>query len=189
MDKDGVNLTAVAQFIRSPKFWLVLGSFFAVLIILGFLFPFAPKNPANVWRGIALGETKRAEAIKVLGNPIRQKNDRGYLIDSYKGDSKFSEHAVFYRNETAVLVKERIDQPKEGGLTSLTGIYGSAYLRLFGPGSSSGFSYYAYFAKGVLIVANSFDGTVFELWYFVPSTQAEFLAGPGFELSLSPPRE
>lgn len=177
-----VTLTQVAQIIKSELFLIIFGLISISLLIIAI--NTASKNkPAQLpqpqqaaWQGeIYPGLTSKEDLISKLGPPIKTQGKDGKTLYFYPSADQYRPHEVEISQETTTLIKEQIITDEKGQLSSYLEKYGSPQAELFGQHGTFALGYF-WGAKGILVFANKFDGTIVEIWYFAPTDLNKFLS-------------
>lgn len=174
-----LNLTQVANFLRSEWFLLFLGTLSITLIILATISFSKTKNveapPGTPWQNnIYAGKTIKEELQSKLGAPLKIEEKEGRILYFYSSTNQYRPHQVELSNDTVSLIKEQVIENEKGRLDDYIQKYGQPEAEVFGPHGI--FAPGHFWGKaGLLVFANNFDGAIVEIWYFAPTTLNNFL--------------
>lgn len=164
---------------------IILLAFLATVLVVLRIFvvpqegPRSPTGPS--WKGIVPGETKEGGLASALGEPESISQDGQQTTLSFESESGPPDRIVS-ENNTVGIVKTHYFEGR--GLDSFLEEYGKPDGEFWGEYKTVGFKTYVFLKKGVALVANPNGGAVVQIWYFKPTTMAEFLSKWGQELSL-----
>lgn len=136
----------------------------------------SPQSTAGVaWQDTVVpGSTTKEELEAKLGPPKEVTEENGQLTYAYESGSEFLPHTVSFDDNKVTLVKEKIIAGEQNTLDLFRQKYGPEDTQLYEdqPTSLAG---YFWGELGLLIFANKIDGTIFEIWYFPPTSYQQFL--------------
>lgn len=141
--------------------------------------PAPREEPAiNMWKGISPGVSTTENLATVVGNPESSTQNGATIIYSYPSANQYWKDEVDTQNNAVVFIRERIFSPSDTSLKSLTAKIKEEPTRLYGADHQSGTLLYAFPQSGVAYLANSFQDTVYQVWYFPPTTVETLLSLP-----------
>ncbi len=147
-----------------------------------------PSQP-SYQNKITPGKTTIDELYKDLGQPTSKADWKSFQILNYQGNTKW-EDKVFLQNNQISLIIQIIPRETSQKSTDFINKYGDPPLTMYGLLSPT-FNLYAYPRLGFAMVANPDQKILYQLWYFPPTNQTEFintLATPN-EYSLEAPTD
>lgn len=150
--------------------------------------PPTPIAKRASFKDITPGISSEADLNKVLGTPIRTNIQGDQKVDEYKSTSQFRNHIAVIQNGAVSLIKEMISATDTTKANLITNIYGQAPYILYEKFPNSTFRLYVYPANGIAYLGHE-DGTLQEIWYFVPTTIENFQITWASEYLFSPPTE
>lgn len=118
------------------------------------------------------GKTGITRINEILGKPIESTISGTLTISDYKSTNQYRNHKVYSKDGLAELVVEEIIN-KSKTSSDIQKIYGIAPESLYSKSPSSAFKLYVYPDKGIAYLGHV-DGTLLEIWYFVPTTIEDF---------------
>lgn len=163
----------------------VVVAFVIFLVFLAVIF--APRNNQNGsssqtlsvlgFFGIKPGETKKSDVISKLGQPVSETKRTTTTIDEFKSASLNRTHEIIFDTSNIVRIsKQVITAGDKTSVSDIVKIYGETKNVLYGDDSVNGVDLYVYPDKGIAILANLNSNTLFEVWYFAPTTMDQFTA-------------
>lgn len=180
---------------KKPNFFkrnwlLILLAFMATIVVLAKIFLTKPQEtvqtptppPTPSWNEITPGNTTTEQVRQRLGDPKTVVPEGDYLKFLYPSQSDGPEHEIFLEGTTVALVKDRI--LGNGNIASFRQKYGLSEKEFWGEHKSVGFKTYVWAMRGVVVVAHTDSGLIYESWYFKPQTMEQFLATWGKDLSV-----
>lgn len=130
----------------------------------------------NTWNGIEPGVSSLQSLVSAMGAPVSSTQNRTTTTYSYPSDNQYWKNEVDVENNSVAFIRARIFPPSDTSLKSLTSKLKEKPTQLYGPDHQSGTLLYLYPSSGVAYVANSFRDTVYQVWYFTPTTVNGFLS-------------
>ena len=130
-----------------------------------------PTPVSASWEGITPGLTSVDEAKKILGSPIAES---GNILD-YVSKSPTENDKIVSENGKVIFVRHVIAQGDDTSTKQITKKYGLAPVHLYGPESSAGIDLFVYPAVGIAYLGNQSQDFLFEIWYFQPMPQEQFI--------------
>lgn len=184
---------------RQKKF-LFLGigiGIVAILVTLIFVIvrrpPKSPALPpalppsALQWKNIKVGQDDKSQVAAKLGQPLSTKNLEGNKeVSTYQSNNQYWPHEVEYVNGITTLVKQRQLQSKKFELFEYAKKYGQPEKIVPTNDSGFGIDLYIYAKNGFALKAHRVEGTIFEIWYFQPTTLEDFLQKYSQEIGTDP---
>jgi hypothetical protein len=179
----------MVNFIKShKKLMFFLGAF--VFFILFLIIVFLPKNPRNIlpsqtispagFVGIKPGETTKSDVVNSLGKASTEVKIPGGTIDDFKSASVNRTHEITFDSKNIVqIAKQVITAQDKKSPIDIQNTYGQPQNVLYGPDFVNGVNLYVYPEKGAAMLANVRSNTLFEIWYFSPTTLENFIKNFG----------
>lgn len=133
------------------------------------------------------GKTSLDRINELLGKPLSSTTSGDLNISNYKSTNQYRNHKVYSKDGLAELVVEEIIN-KNKTVKDIQKIYGVAPVSLFSKSPSSAFKLYVYSDKGIAYLGHQ-DGTILEIWYFIPTTVDDFITKWGSDYSKEPSKE
>lgn len=140
------------------------------------------------FKNITPGVSSEADLNKVLGTPIKTTVQGNTKTDEYKSTAQFRNSIAIIQNGTVFLIKEVISATDTTTASSITSVYGAAPYTLYEKFPNSTFRLYVYPANGIAYLGHT-DGTLQEIWYFVPTSIENFETTWASDYLTSPPTE
>lgn len=175
------------------KYKLVTFPLLLIAIIVFFLL--LPKEgPEKVvpqgatWEEITPGETTKEGVVKILGEPLEEKDENGKTVSFFKSTSPTRNHEILFEEQIVSFSKEIVTLQDEKEIEDIKTLHGTTDNVLYGPDSYNGYFLFVYPEKGIAYLGNPGTGDLLEVWYFIPNSMDEFrsLYAPGYQTELSP---
>lgn len=171
-------MNSLITFIKNHKI-LSLVLFLFLVIILAFLFlpknTDVPQNNTQSYNSILPGQTTKEEVLNKLGTPVEQKTIGQSELLTFDSEKTERDDEYYFQNGTAGLIKEIIPPEDTRKADELRQIHGNANLVLYGEDAVAGFYLFVYPSRGIAYIGNPNFGNLLEIWYFTPTTEAEFI--------------
>ena len=160
------------------------------LIVLVLIFVTAPKEQPQpgptaspVTRlqlsQIPPGTASREDVFAKLGQPLNSEPaGTATTVFSYPSYNQYNSNEVTVTNDKVSFIRERLYDNPDTSLKSRLSVLGQSYTELYGPDVASGVILYTYPDKGLAFLANPYNDTIYEVWYFVKGTLEQTLALP-----------
>lgn len=147
----------------------------------------SPVNKIASFDEIIPGKTSLERINELLGNPLESTKSGELNVSTYKSTNQYRNHKVYSKNGLVELIVEEII---DGNKTTddIRKIYGLAPEMLYEKKLSSVFNLYIYPSNGIAYLGHE-DGTVFEVWYFIPTIIEDFITKWGKDFSKEPSKE
>lgn len=160
----------------STKSRIILFLFVAAIAAFAYLFFSRSKlGSAPTWRNIQVGSDTKEEVIGKLGSPLSATTSAaGWEQLDFQSTNQYWPHEVFFQKDKSTLVRERLLDPKSGELQTYITQYGSPDEVMNNSLSGLEFYLHVFASSGIAVNANPSTGTVFEVWYFPPTTLEKF---------------
>ena len=147
----------------------------------------SPVSGIAIFDEIIPGETSLERVNELLGKPLSSTTSGDLNISSYKSTNQYRNHKVYSKDGLAELIVEEIIN-KSKTAKDIQKIYGIAPISLYSESPSSSFKLYVYPDNGIAYLGHQ-DGTVLEIWYFIPTTIDDFITKWGNSYSKEPSKE
>lgn len=158
-----------------------------VIFIIFLAVIFAPRSNQNGsgsqlpsvlgFFGIKPGETKKSDVVAKLGQPVSETKRTNTTIDEFKSASLNRTHEIIFDTSNIVRIsKQVITAGDRTTVSDIVKVYGESKNILYGDDSVNGVNLYVYPDKGIAMLANLNSNTLFEVWYFTPTTMDQFTA-------------
>lgn len=146
-----------------------------------------PSNKVASFNEIVPGKTNTERINELLGYPIESTKSGDLDISGYKTQNQYRNHKVYSQEGLAeLIIEEIIDSSKNAD--DIRKIYGIAPEILYEKTPLSTFNLYIYPSNGIAYLGHK-DGTITEIWYFVPATIEDFITKWGSDYSKEPSKE
>lgn len=175
------------------KYWLfALLAFVATILFAAKLFLPAPQEvkpiPAPVpsapsWNGITPGQTTTQKLPELIGTPEPKETVNDQTTYDVQRQGGGPPHEIITQDGTVGLVKDRV---LSGNISLFKQKYGAPEGEYWGEHQSVGFKTYVWPKNGIAAVAHAVDGSLYEVWYFQPTTLQAFLSTWGKGLTTEP---
>lgn len=147
----------------------------------------APKRQQpESWRGIVPGQSKSADVVSILGEPVNRETLEAYEIYSYQSQDEMSSHQVALKDDIVQMIGV-ITSPEENYTLETA-------LSQYGEPEKVTYSYlmqgamtYIFANHGVTIVALEEGGAVLQKHYYIPMSLDAYMASWGKKLPLEYP--
>lgn len=175
------SLTQVAKIARSEALLITLGLISIILFILSvqaFSGRGKPRQtpPGVPWQNnIYAGTTTRSELESTLGKPKEIKEVDNNQVYLYPSNDEFRNHQILFSDDKITLIKEQVLGDEKGKLQDYVSKYGQPQALVYGRHGSIAPGHF-WGNIGILVFANEAQGGIAEIWYFPPSTLADFLS-------------
>lgn len=173
------SLTRYSRFVKN-EWVLILCIFAGLLIVLALIFSVGiKKNPVKqigvpYKESVYPGKSNEDKVRSVLGQPVKTEASGSSNIFYYPTTNKYRQDKIDFENKTVTLIKEQVIGKEKGKLVDYLQKYGNQESIFYGPHGAIAPGYF-WGTKGVMVFANPKDGTIIEIWYFVPQTEDVFL--------------
>lgn len=127
------------------------------------------------------GKTSIERINELLGKPLSSTSSGDLDVSNYKSTNQYRNHRVYSKDGLAELVIEEVIN-KSKTAKDIQKIYGVAPESLYSQSPNSSFKLYIYAGKGIAYLGHV-DGTILEIWYFVPTTIDNFIETWGKDYS------
>lgn len=134
-----------------------------------------PAPQRATFRDITPGISNEADLSKMLGTPLKSTTNNGITTDEYKSTSPVRNSIGIIENGKVSLIRQIVGSSENITADSITNIYGKAPEILYNKAPNSVFRLYVYPSNGIAYLGHS-DGTLLEIWYFVPTTIEDFIS-------------
>lgn len=168
------SLTKTANFIKTEKYLIIffcLALFFFIIFLTNRL---SNKTGPVYKNSIRPGDTTKNEVKSKLGEPEKTESSGEAETYTYPSINKFRKDQIMFSQDVVSIVKEQVIGSEKGKLADYLKQYGQEDSIVYGPLGSVAPGHF-WGKNGVLLFANTGDGTIFEIWYFKPQTLEEFL--------------
>lgn len=165
------------------KFSYLLGLGIFILIIAVFVYLFINKKPVNnntksnpnqvIFKNITPGLSDQKDLEKNLGKPSDVKIDGNEIINLYKVDKDLRMDSAIISNNKVIFIKQIVSPENPVKADQFTQKYGKSTEILYENSPNSVFSLYTYPQNGFAFLGAE-DGTLLEIWYFIPTTFENF---------------
>ncbi len=145
---------------------------------------YSPVSGITNFDSIVPGKTSIERINELLGNPLNSTISGDLKISSYKSTNKYRNHKVYSKDGLAELVVEEVIN-KSKIAKDIQKEYGVAPEILYSESPTSAFKLYVYPDKGIAYLGHQ-DGTILEIWYFVPTTIDDFISKWGSDYLKEP---
>lgn len=149
----------------------------------------APRDVSFSQYNLKPNISTKEEVYKILGNPVSRQQQGDYTMESFANPNSVNrQHQVVLEENIVKVVKEIVAYNDSRSISDITNILGSAPTVLFGPDQESGVYLYVYETRGVAYLGNQLDGnnSLFEVWFFPPTTTETFISSWAREYSPFP---
>lgn len=176
---DRLTLTQVARLIKSEWFLLLAGVLSLAIFTLA-IFSFSKVEPQEIPQGISwqkniiAGESTKEEVESTLGPPVKTQEKHGELSYFYPTANQYRLNEIEFRKNIVSIVKEQVIGNEKGVLNDYLQKYGQPEVKLFGQHGTFAPGHF-WGQRGLLVFASQNNGAIVELWYFTPTTLANFL--------------
>lgn len=145
------------------------------------------ENKIISLKNIVPGKTSVEKINELLGTPIESTKSGSLDIYNYKSSNQYRQHQVYSKDGLSELIVEEI---VNGEKTSydIQRIYGAPPEILYEKTLTSFFNLYVYPNNGIAYLGHE-DGTILEVWYFVPTKIEDFISKWGSGFSREPSKE
>lgn len=144
-----------------------------------------PSSPAsstsgtiNAWNGLIPGISTDTDMKTGLGESSGIVQTVRGAIYSYPSTNQYWKNEVTVSEKVVVFIRERIFPPSNTSLKDFRNKFSEPPIVLYGPDHMSGTYLYSYTTKGVALLANEYQNTIYQVWRFSPVSINEFLALP-----------
>lgn len=175
-------------------FLLVLLAFIAtILVIVKVLLSGQTQTPIVIpspipspltWNGITPGQTTPSQ-LKTIPGVEESTNESGQTKITIPRSDQGLPHEITMQNNVVGLIKDRV---LSGNLNNFIQKFGQPDGEYWGDHQEVGFKTYVFVKHGVAVIASKQDTSVFEVWYFQPTTLSNFLSTWGKGLTTEPVR-
>jgi hypothetical protein len=143
-----------------------------------------PQTPqSNTWGAITPGKTDANKVVAALGQPINSFERDGKTIMQYTSIYPAAPNEVTLDAVgTVAFIKEQVTYDPNHTLSKYTAEFGQEDFSLFAPQISRAVKAHVFLKKGVVVVAHINTQAVQQKWYFVPTTQTQFMSLWGEDL-------
>ena len=145
-----------------------------------------PIPQKATFKDVVPGISNESDLNKVLGTPIKSTTNNGVTTDEYKSASPVRKSIGIIENGKVSLIKQIIGSSENITADSVTNIYGKAPEILYSKAPNSVFRLYVYPSNGIAYLGHS-DGTLLEIWYFVPTSIENFMTQWGQDYQTTQP--
>lgn len=147
----------------------------------------SPTNKIASFNEISPGKTSIEKINELLGYPLESTRSGDLDISDYKTSNQYRRHRVYSKDGLAeLIIEEIIDSSKT--TDDIRKVYGIAPEILYEKTPLSTFNLYIYPNNGIAYLGHQ-DGTILEIWYFVPTTIEDFITKWGSGYSKEPSKE
>lgn len=184
-----LTLTQLARIIKSEWFLILSALLVTAIVALSMLTFFRTKKPQPPqgvpWQNqIYPGQTTTSDLRQKLGDPVDIQNQEGQILYFYPSINKNRLHKITTKDNLVTKIEEQVIENEKGNLTDYQSQHGPAQAEVYGRHGTFAPAF-VWPQKGIAVFANKFDGTIVEIWYFKPTTLANFLAAnPALSRSL-----
>jgi len=173
----------IIDYIKSHKELIIILFVVLLLIINQFLKPESsttiskltptPGIKESSYRTIVPGSSTGEQLNKVMGEPLTTKTEGNKKISEYKSSSQYRNNIGVTENGKVSFIKEIVTIGDDKKVSDITSIYGKAPNILYEGNTNSSFNLYVYPDKGIAYLGHA-DGTLLEIWYFIPTNIDDF---------------
>lgn len=186
----------VKEFLKKRKWLIAVGiSILSILYIISVtqipsnkkVAPSATPSTNKIasFKSLVPGTATENDVNNALGNPISTTFTDGDKVNEYKSTVENIPNSAYFSNDKMVLFKETIGSNDNVTADTVMKTYGVSPNLLYTNIPNSSFNLYVYPSNGIAYVGHE-DGTLFEIWYFQPTTIDEVLKTWGKDYSLNP---
>ncbi len=174
------------------RFWYIFVFIFLVLMLVIFVVlqnkkistisgP-SPSPQLTSYKNVIPGKTTLEELKSQLGSPVEISNQGNLQI--YKYPSQFTNYPsqFFVSSDKVNFVIEPVKYEEKRNIQDYLNEFGQPDKKLYNPNLGPAIPGYLYLSKGVIAFAHDADGTLIEVWYFEPTTLANFMNTWGKDL-------
>ncbi len=130
-------------------------------------------NQMSNIRKIIPGKTSIDEANILLGKPLETNSDGNITTSKYKTLNEYRSNKIISKDGLSELIVEEIIN-NEKTAEDIRKVYGISPVILYEKTPLSTFNLYVYSDKGIAYLGHK-DGTILQIWYFSPTTIADFI--------------
>jgi len=172
--------------INKRQIILLIFVFIVVIGVVSFIYtrsspttttPSSSTQKECSWNGLAPGTSTREELIQALGSPTSEK-----AIDDNKDVLSFPSENKYWPNEVTITTQNTIESirvrrfgDENRSLSEETKKLGGEPTMLYGPDTMSDIYLFVFLQKGVAFRANKEKNTIYDSYYFSPTTIEGFL--------------
>jgi len=197
---NNTSMDKIIEFTKSKKIIILTLVSLSFLIFVVIKINFNKQNPTTIEAPISSpvdkiatfdeiipGKTSIERINELLGKPLDSIASGGLNISNYKSTNQYRNHKVYSKDGLAeLIIEEIIGESKTAN--DVRKIYGIAPEMLYEKTLSSVFNLYVYPSNGIAYLGHE-DGTILEVWYFVPTTIEDFIIKWGSDYSKEPSKE
>lgn len=161
----------------SLKAKLLVGLITLSLASLVYLFFSTRSNQTQVptWKSIQVGKDTKNQVLQKLGPSLSASvSASGWEQLNYASDNQYWPHQVLFEKNKSTLVRERILRTQSGELQKYIARFGQPDAVLNNNLTGLDLYLHVFSQNGLAVNANPTTGTVFEIWYFPPTTLEKF---------------
>ncbi len=177
-----LTLDNLSRTLRDPRLLLTFVIFIGTLLGIVVYFTTRPQTPS--WRGLTPEVTTDQQVEASFGKSMRKTTYSGYDVWFYKDKESNLFHQIWFQGNLVRLIKEQIKSKDERNFKDFQNL-GKAkvfYSKLY-----ADFQELKVFqGKGYAFLTNKNTGTLYEIWYFKPRSEKQFLQDFGFDLTRTP---
>jgi hypothetical protein len=135
-------------------------------------------DSVNSWNELSPGASKEQDITAKLGAPLSVVKTPNGDVYSYPSTNKYWKNEVTVKGNTVLFIIERLFPPANVSLKSLSSSFSTQPTKLYGPDFEGGTFLLVYPKDGIAFLANTSQDTVYQKWYFQPTTLSGFLSLP-----------
>lgn len=150
------------------------------------VFVATPVPQVASYKSIVPGVATEAYLNKILGTPLKTTISGSVKTDEYTANNTLRHHIAIVQGQKVTFIKEIVSSSDTITTKDLISIYGVAPNILYSKLPNSTFNLYVYPANGIAYLGHK-DGTLLEIWYFVPTSMNNFIDLWGQDYQTSPP--
>lgn len=154
-----------------------------------------PPSPTPIpkiasYNSITPGVNTKTDLDRLLGSPLRTIKQEDQTRLEYKSTNVNRPHIAFERNGVVELIKEIVNSTDKKTVSDIVSVYGEPTHTLYSKNPNNTYNLYVYSQNGIAYLAHA-DGTLLEIWYFIPMTIEDFVKNwaPDYSESTPPPNQ
>jgi len=124
---------------------------------------------------IVPGTTTSDQINELLGFPVSSTVSGNITVSDFKSSNQYRTHQVELIDNGVAFVKEMVNPGDSRNSEDIRKTYGDDPYVLFEKSQQSPFLLYVYPNNGLAYIGHQ-DGTMLEIWYFVPTTIEDFMS-------------
>jgi hypothetical protein len=186
-----LTMRKLINFLKQNKIVIYIIVLIAAYIVNLFLKPkqiqenvtFSTESPN--YNSLETGKSSEADLLKTLGNPISQKDENGTKKLEFKSTNQYRHNEAIIKDGKVIKIKEVVNFGEKQTANDITNKYGKPAYKLYSLEEQSSLNLYVYPSIGLAYLGHD-DGTLMEIWYFVPTNINQFMNewGQGYSKTL-----